>query len=391
MITDPLDKAAKRFEWLLTYLICAYKFVHFVLGNMIKIPDKRCPTAGVQIRPCGRFELIYNPDFFAKLKDAELTYVMLHEVLHLLLHHCTRRPPTKDKRLLEIWGIACDLAVNELITENDFCTVPKENEKRIGCFVSDLKALPKYNDILKLQNVEYYYDYLLKKNPPTEGAGSGTLDDHSGWSEEGDELAEEKVAALVKKIEDQQLWGSISATDKALIIAAQIKKFNWRQKIRSWFGNIAWPEHLSTRKRPNRKTGYLHPGYRKAYVDRWLIAADTSGSIDEDLLAQWGGVVNQLVETLPIDFMQVDCEVCVHPKPYERRMLKLEFSGRGGTSFQPIINAADKGHYKGLMILTDGEGPAPTKPMTAKVVWICPEGKNPPVDWGDVVHLSRYA
>ena len=394
MIIDT-EKAAKRFEWLLTYIILTFKFVHYVLGNMIKTPDTNIETAGVIVKPCGRFELAYNPKFFASLNDAELTYVLMHEVLHLILHHCSRRSPTSN---FDLWNKAADLAVNELIPENNNCKVPVINGKRTGCHVSDLKLI--YKDVLERQNAEYYYDFLLKKQKEegekgkSKKSGIGdmkAMDDHSGWAKEGDEIAEEIIKAIVKRIEDSQLWGNISATSRALILAAQVKKINWRQRLRTWFGNQAWPDHIVTRKRPNRKTGYIHPGYRKAYVDRWLIAADTSGSIDNDLLAQWGGVVNQLVETLPIDFMQVDCEVCLPPKPYERRMLNLEFKGRGGTDFQPIIDAADKGRYKGLMILTDGEASAPTKPKTARVVWVCPEGKNPPVDWGDVVHLSRHS
>ena len=73
----------------------------------------------------------------------------------------------------------------------------------------------------------------------------------------------------------------------------------------------------------------MHPGTRKQYVDRWLIAVDTSGSIDSDLLAMFGGVVNQLVDVLPIDFMQFDAKMTAPPKPFERRMLQIAFTGRG--------------------------------------------------------------
>ena len=126
-------------------------------------------------------------------------------------------------------------------------------------------------------------------------------------------------------------------------------------------------------------------------MDRWLVAADTSGSIDSELLSEWLGVLNQLADELPIDFMQFDCEKTEEPHPYERRRLKLEFKGRGGTDFQPVMDIVDKRKYKGVMILTDGMAAEPTRPKMAKIIWVLPQGCNPPVEWGDRVHMQRHA
>lgn len=389
--TEMVKKDWKRFEWLLSFLIIRYKFVHTILGMMTKSPSYSIPTMGVRVTDQGKFELSYNPEFTASLEDAELTYVFYHEVMHLALHHCTSRRlvELKNSPMLYLANIAYDLAVNELIPiENENCRPPRDEQGNLlGQFVSEYKKKKEFADIEERQTAEWYFDYLKSKMSENKSNDSNSFDDHSEWKE--CEIADERVRAKIKEIEQNDLWGSMSQTERELILAAQIKKINWRNKIRTFFGNLAWRYKAPTRKRPNRRFGYIFPGTRKLFVDRWLIAADTSGSVDNELLAEWLGVVNQLAEELPIDFMQFDCDKTEDPWSYDRRFLKLEFKGRGGTNFQPVIDIVNKKRYKAVMILTDGEAPAPSKPKIAKVLWVLPSGKNPPVDWGDRVHLVK--
>jgi predicted metal-dependent peptidase len=416
---DPevLSQAHKRFEWLVGFMICRFKFVHHMLGMMTKNPNMHVPTMGVCVTTDGKFRLEYNPVWTMELDDDELTYVFYHEVNHIALHHCTRRPLTTDPKEKEMANVAHDLAVNELIPENESCKRPrykKEDEQAkamgipprykkgdlCGTFVSEYKKEKKYADIEERQSAEWYFDYLKQKgwdkdNPSggggvvIQGAGSGNgFDDHGGWSEH--ELADEKVTIKIKDIDQGNLWGDMSATQKELILAAQVKKINWRGFIRNWAGNILWRDRITTRKKPNRRTGMVHPGYKRSYMDRGLVVGDTSGSVGTDLASMFLGVVNQLVEVVPIDFAQCDAGITEKPHPFDRRRDKIDFKGRGGTNFQPIIDLVDEMGYKWVMILTDGEAAAPTRPKRARVLWVLPPGHNPPVDWGERVHLQRH-
>lgn len=391
-----LNKAHKRFEWLISFLICRFKFVHQILGMMKKVPLQGMGTVGVRVTSEGKFELAYDPVWVNSLTDAEATYVFYHEILHLALHHCTRRPLSRDIALQDLANVAHDLAVNELIPViKEICEPPRDKKGNlVGQFVSEYKKIPEYKDIEERQTAEWYFDYLRNKSKDNKGGGGkkgkgNPFDSHADWQEH--EIADERVKAKIKQIDSNDLWGDVTQTQKELILAAQVRRINWRNKIRVWFGNMAWKTKMTTRKRPNRRTGWIHPGSKTNYVDRWLVAADTSGSINNELLAQWIGVLNQLAEELPIDTMQFDCEKTEDPKPYDRRQTKFEFKGRGGTDFQPVINIVDKRRYKGVMILTDGEASAPTKPKNTRVLWVLPAGHNPPVEWGDRVHLVQHA
>ena len=397
---DPalVAKANKRFEWLINFLICRYHFVHRTLSMMRKFPDTTVSTMGVRVVAAGKFELYYNPEWFDARTDAQGVYVFVHEVLHVILHHCTTRQFDDH----DLGNIAQDLAINELITEvNGICEKPRDkNGNLIGVFVDELKKQPLLKDIQNKQTAEWYYNYLRQKQKEQESKGKGkkgdgkvdlgtTMDDHGGFKEH--EIADERVRALVRELDSCKMWGSMPQGDVELILQAQVKKVNWRNKMRQWWGSQLAKMKYSTRKRPNRRFGYIMPGFKKAYEDTWLVVIDTSGSTwGYGLLGQFLNIINQMVEEgVPIDMMQVDCEVQTEPKPYERRKAQYEFKGLGGTSMEPVMKVVEERKYRGVCIATDGEFAAPTKPSHAQVLWAVPKGKNPPVEWGERIYIEQ--
>ena len=76
-----------------------------------KRSSNEIPTAGVRVVD-GRFELLVNEDFFSKLTEKQRIGLMKHEMLHLMLDHCTGRSKPGNHT---VWNIACDLAINTMI------------------------------------------------------------------------------------------------------------------------------------------------------------------------------------------------------------------------------------------------------------------------------------
>lgn len=414
----------RTFAWLLGFMPCEFKFIYQILAMMTKVPKPGLGTLGVTVAN-NKMILHYDPVVVFYLDEAELTYIFYHEVLHVALHHCTKRPLTTDKSERAIAGIAHDLAINCLIDKaisnghQKTCKVPLfSNGKICGQHVSEYRKMKEFADMELDQTAEYYYDYLRKKRDALEkkfgcdgdcanckleksnenGGGDGTVipkkdcpkfDDHGGWSESGNEILEEKIRAKIASIRSSDSWGTMEAGMKETILAAQIKKINWRNLIRVWFGNHSWPTRMNTRKKPNRRTGFIHPGTRKSFVDEYLVAIDTSGSIDSELLAEFLAVLNQLLDYLPIHIMQFDWVKQTDPVPYNRRMTQFNFQGRGGTNFEPVMEVVAKRRYKGVMILTDGCAGKPSKP-NAHVLWVMPIGCEPPVEWGTRIYMEKH-
>lgn len=449
-------KALEKFEWAVNFLIVRRHFVHQILGMMKKIPKPGMGTMGVRVTNEGRFQLFYDPDWVTTLKDEHMTYIFYHEVLHLALHHCTLRKFDDH----QLGNIAYDLAVNELIPEDQGCAIPRDkNGNIIGCIVSEFKKNPIYKDIEPKQTAEWYYDFLKKRMPrveieiqgagdgdpkdgkgggsgkdekdpkdgkgggngkdekdpkdgkgksqggggkdekdkPEDGSGNGNkkvkikvrmLDDHGEWKEH--EIADERVRAKIQEIDKTEMWGDMPGGSKEAILSAQTKRINWRAFLRMFPGTILWPQKDSTRKRPNRRTGYIHPGSKRQHVDRMLVAIDTSGSIDSELLAQFLDTINKMTDQFPIDMCVFDTEIQQGPMLWSRKKKNFDFAGRGGTCFECVMQLSIERRYKGVIILTDGCASPPTKPPRTKVLWALCEGAKAPVDWGIEVHLKKY-
>jgi predicted metal-dependent peptidase len=86
--------------------------------------------------------------------------------------------------------------------------------------------------------------------------------------------------------------------------------------------------------------------------------------------------------------MLFDTDITQLPKPFDRKKGSYDFKGRGGTCFQPVMDEAEKRRYSSLIILTDGEAAAPTRPKFVKdIIWVLVGTSNPPVEWGKRVRV----
>mgnify|MGYP006262734129 CR=1 FL=1 len=95
---------------------------HPFFGNMatrlqIKECDEWCPTAATDGR-----NLFYNVDFFSKLSNKEIEFVIAHEILHCVFDHMTRR----EDRDPQLHNIACDYIVNNTLCRDNIGEKPKD-------------------------------------------------------------------------------------------------------------------------------------------------------------------------------------------------------------------------------------------------------------------------
>ena len=72
--------------------------------TLVEITDAWCPTAATDGR-----SMYYNPHFFKVLTQAEITFVVAHEVLHCVYDHMTPMQEGWDKRL---FNISADYIIN---------------------------------------------------------------------------------------------------------------------------------------------------------------------------------------------------------------------------------------------------------------------------------------
>ncbi|MDO4497201.1 MAG: VWA-like domain-containing protein, partial [Bacteroidales bacterium] len=98
--------------------------------------------------------------------------------------------------------------------------------------------------------------------------------------------------------------------------------------------------------------------------------------VTDEVLTNFFGTVNKLFRygQVQIDVCQFDIQVN-EIVPIQRAQREIKVKGRGGTSFQCIIDRVteSKTDYDGLIILTDGQAPPPVLPKNfhTPILWAC--------------------
>lgn len=134
-------------------------FYYCVLANLKKVETKEIQTMGVSLDT-----LYYNPEFVLKLKPNELTFVLMHEVMHIAMQHELR----KGARLHQLWNVACDFYINQVLAVEFGLkypgdkVLPKEDTCNVGVAIpEDILLNPKV-DIVK-DTPEKIYDEILQE------------------------------------------------------------------------------------------------------------------------------------------------------------------------------------------------------------------------------------
>lgn len=420
----------EKWDWHMGFICAQDPFVHSLLLLMSKRPTDQIATMGITVQDNGQIILYYNPEFFNVLPEKQVRFVICHEIYHVALHHTTTRKPL-DRVENELHNIATDLAINSLLTSgsNHYREMPTGKYK--GVLPKDYNfpeklALEDYVELLKKDMKDNPQNYLSmqgeqgesqegegcglgedeedgegsskqgkgKAGSKNEGYGDGkkgSFDSHGGW--QPNSYAKEKIKAKIERMaKSERSWGDMPADVKMIILAAQKSKVDWRRQLRSYLGNTLSPEMDPTMKRPNRRFGWPFPGKTPQYMSRGLVAIDASASMNPKQLSQCAAEINAIRQYYPVDLVMFDADIELGPIPWDTKKIKFEGKGGGGTSFQPVMDLAEKKRYTTLVMLTDGMAPAPKKPRFVRdIIWVLIDHQQCPVPWGKRLMIESPA
>jgi len=335
-----------------------------------KRPNRAIPTAGVRVNPqTYQFELLYNPDFFAKLPDIQKLGVLKHEFYHLVFDHVTGRnpsPPGEDGKpgeFSKLWNYATDLAINSHIRGElpDMCLMPGEKE---------------FADYPAGKSAEWYFE-KLKKDPPEckEGSGGGEgegegdqFDDHSGWDDipnDVKEIAKQRLKDVMRKAADEanksNNWGSVSRDVKEEIIKSLNSRVDWKKVLRYFIKTSQRADRASTQRRLNRRFPYIHPGRKTRRQASIAISIDQSGSVSDEMLQAFFAELNSLASlatftVIPFDSDVAHDDIYVWKKGDKKKWVRVRY---GGTDFNPPTKYVNENGFDGHIVLTDLCAPKP--------------------------------
>jgi len=332
---DALEQMTKDVIDRITVARVGLLLKHPFFGNMatrlkVKAANDWLPTAAVDGR-----NLYFNAQFFNAMSNAEIEFVIAHEILHCVFDHLGRR----DDRDPKIYNVAADYIVNNLLVRDKI----GEKPKLVDCF-QDFKyegwtSEEVYDDLM--ENVVEHIDIdelgeLLDEH----------LDLENGDGEGGaPKLSKEEMKEIRDSIKESMLSaaqaagaGKVPGEVARLIKQFTEPKMNWREILQQQIQSTVKNDYSFAR--PSRKSHYgaVIPGTINEETIDVCIALDTSGSIGneqlQDFLGEVQGIMNQ--------YNDYNIKVwCFDTKVYNLEefsahdgdITEYEAAGGGGTDF----------------------------------------------------------
>ena len=391
------DPARKKMQRARTALLLDEPWFGSLALRLQLVEDPGVETAGVD-----GTSLFYAPAWVLSLTDAELRGVVAHEVLHCAMLH----PFRKNGRNHDKWNIACDHAINLLLSAKGFI-LPKDRiedqqyanlaaetiyarlpDGRPACgwgLVLDAPAAPPAQQTPRSGQGTPQ----PAKPPPASGQASSASQSPpltaSDW-----QIAAEQASMVAKKA------GKLPGNVDRAVRAARDSATDWRAILREFVQRV-FPTDYSWA-RPNRRymgTDLYVPGIVREGMQRLGGAMDTSGSC-QSFLGEFVAEFQQLIrEVRPDGFDLVYCDDrvqrVVHFEPDEE--VEFKTMGGGGTAFQPALDwfSAQDEPPAAVIYLTDlyGDNDVVKEPAYP-VLWVTGADNTVPPPFGQVIRVSSY-
>jgi len=354
-VADKLAKTSKT-------LILEEPFYGLFLVGLNKTFRNDIPTAGVSKHGIG-VQLAVNPEFFNGLSLEHSVGLLKHELLHISFGHLVMRDLYSDKKL---FNIAADLEINQYIPAN---YLPEGG--------LTLDTFPELKLPIKAGTKTYYELLQEAQEEGTSPSLESLLNqmdgdspyDHTTW-DEFDELSEADKKLIEKQIEHQlkevaeqteKRRGTIPGELAELISRLRTiepPKFDWKGYLKRFVGNSSIIYTKKLRRKYNKR--YVeNPGLKIKFKNHILVGVDTSGSVSTDELKEFMNELSHMHKT-GHKITVAQCDTQLNDISEFNPKKNWEIKGRGGTSFQPVIDHFnEKGNYTALIYLTDGEAWAP--------------------------------
>ena len=313
-----------------------------------------------------------------------------HEILHVVFNHIARVFEDGHRG-----NIACDCVVNQCLMES------RRRKEWI---------MPEMFDLPSNQTAQWYYENLLNNEKYQQMCSDGAFgprgvmswlkSSHGIWGDiQNDPMVQEFLKDIVRKAVENtsaQGWGEIPGNVKCSIedlLKKKKPKIPWSRVFRGFCASATESVLDYTMMRESRRFG-TRPGIRKKDKLNIAVIIDTSGSISNEQLATFFNEVRWIWQNgAEVTVFEADHNV---QRSYQFRGKFDGFvHGRGGTSLEPGLIAAEDGRFDAAVYFTDFWAAKISRRYRLPVLWVLsnqPENETQwPCDWGRMVKIDDAA
>ncbi|QAZ67713.1 vWA domain-containing protein [Solidesulfovibrio carbinolicus] len=389
----------------------------------------------------------YNPLFVAERGEDEISAIIAHEILHLACEHHLRRKD-RDKGL---WNLACDLAVSALLVEAGFTLPPGhpfeaahagkpaeaiyavlagEIDQRHGGGGTDAaktSALPADTAPGGGDGDTPLAAKAGQAEPTPSGAaltgqdkqpqsasgdkdGAGTLGqtpsrsigevrDHPDLDGQRRESEHRDLTDKLRQDVNQSrraasAMGNMPAGLDRLLAELASPRLDWAALLRRFILARAVSDYSwSPPSRRHIHLGLYLPSPRSMTLGEVALVLDTSGSVDEELLAAFCAELGSILSACEARLHVYACDAAVgEATVYSRADPPLHLSppGGGGTDYRPAFAKVEADGLRPacLLYFTDLQCDRFPEEPAYPVLWIVPKTAKERPPFGDVVQLD---
>ncbi|MCW9027187.1 MAG: VWA-like domain-containing protein [Thiovulaceae bacterium] len=323
-------------------------------------------------------KLEYSSSFIDNASIEELEFVLANSAMHASLSHKNR----KNNRSGWLWQMATDYAINDMLVESGLQRPYQAHysERFEGLYAEEIYALLKDDILRDDEDLEYEADNADDIEKDDSKQNNETKKESSTEQILNDQLFEEFVLSEIQKEKDDSRFPE--AIKRFFSLDAK-GKIDWRDELRDAIDRYARDDF--TLIPPNKK--YLYMGFYlpSAISETFnlVVAIDSSGSIDDELLSEFLSELNYLMLSVPkykIEVLICDDKIHSHNTFYTGDTLEVDVKGGAGTDFRPVFSFIDENleDTNLLLYFSDMDGIFPKDEPNYEVKWICKKNENPP-------------
>jgi predicted metal-dependent peptidase len=365
------------------------------MAGVMMVGEWEMTTSVPRAATNGKDEM-YNPDYIATLRDAQIRFLLLHENGHKMYRHLTTWQ--------NLWKIDAELANK---AADHFLNLRIKEDNKLDGFAQLVDNICCDEQFTGMGTLEIFKKLRKKKEEDGDdggsGDGGGELDEHD-W-EGAQEMGEAEQKALDREIEEAMRQGQMAAgmdgsggnRDIGELLTPEV---DWHQQTQEFFNESCAGNDHSTWSRPNRRymaSGFYMPSGVAEQVGEIVMAIDMSSSTWRMVGKFWAELKALCEQACPqtLRIIYWDTKVAKEEvftmDELSNVMNLIKPAGSGGTSIQCVPDYMAEAGIKPdcIVVLTDGDlfgdwG----KGWNAPLLWcICNNTRQTP-NVGKVVRVS---
>lgn len=356
------QEALKKLRKARTKMLLRLPFFGKLATHLKLVEADWIPTIGTDST-----RIYYNPEFINALSKDEIVFVLSHNVMHCVYNHHGRRSG-RDKK---VWDSACDYVTNNELIDLGVGKMPNLIRVLHDKKYDDMTAEEVYNDLMQQQQQQQGNGQQQDSDGDGDGQGQGSapgsFDEHfepnqgdkdaqeEGSEEDGgakssgqvimtdpeyNEAQEEFKQAVLAAAKSAKDAGEVPAGIRRMIKELTNPKMDWRELLAAQIKSCVPSDYMWERgSRKTRSMGIHMPDMDREDRVEVCVAIDTSGSISEQMLRDFLGEIQGIMEQFTdfeIQIWTFDTQV------YNRQVFgpeniddltEYDIQGGGGTDF----------------------------------------------------------